>query len=202
MNSIVTSGCKTAGNHCLRYHYPKGTLGIAQTSGGPIAGFIIFEKYVDVLNVEYDWMFESGFDLKGGAGKIGPWLAYNTPRLHSGVDIILQWRNLSGKDIWKPATQDPGNGTTIATNGPALPAVGQWAHIKMQLKPGPSGWQKVWVNGTLIHNNGPFTPADSTGIGPIVSFRTWFGGGGRAQAAKWDSYARIDNIHIWSGTGN
>jgi hypothetical protein len=28
------------------------------------------------------------------------------------------------------------------------------------------------------------------------------GGGGSANAAKWDSYARIDNVRIWSGTGN
>jgi hypothetical protein len=206
----ITSLCKTSGNHCLRFYYPQGTVGSGWDSSiwGTL-GFAIYQQSVPVFNVEYDWYFEPGFDLTGGIGKIGPFLTYHHDNPYSGFQEITIWRtNSNGYGYFVPCVQaQSSGGTTICATtaqkeqGPAI-QTGQWYHVRMQAANGPNGYQKAWINGTLIFNNGPYIPPGTTDLQPVVFFYSWFGGAGSASAAKWDSYARIDNVHIWSGTGN
>jgi hypothetical protein len=203
---IATSGCKTAGNHCLRYFYPKGTIGGAWNTGAwGILGFWIAHKWTDVLNIEYDWMFEPGFDLTGLGGKIGPFIGYMNKSTWQGYLQIIQWRSDGAKASLVPCTQSPAGATLCAAFGKEpipINQTGHWYHIKQQIAYGPNGYQKTWIDGNLIWNNGPFVPHSDVGLAPVIDFGSWFGGGGTLPAAKNDSWSRIDNVRIWSGTGN
>lgn len=207
--SIITNGCKTYINHCLRFYYPKGTLGNGWNSKTwGILAFAIYQQYVPVFNIEYDWYFESGFDLTGGIGKIAPFLTYHQDGPWSGYSQITIWHTYAGqKGYFVPCVQDStGGGITICSpaslysKGPEI-KTGQWYHIKMQSANGPKGYQKTWVNSILVFSNGPFIPKGTINLLPVIDFYSWFGGAGLQQAAKVDSYSRIDNVRIWSGTG-
>jgi hypothetical protein len=209
--SVVTSGCK--GAHCVRHFYPTGALGsVPPASSGRLKinaanGFYLILTNTPVLNIEYDWMFEGGFDLNQGGGKIGGFPEYGVNgSLRRGTDLLVYWRSLCADRSTDPCfaadTQDQATGQTTQSYGPHI-NTGQWYHIHAQLAPGPRGWQKVWVDNKLFYNHGPSaasrgsSPTDT----PIANFRSWFGGGSSNYSPKNDSYARIDHIRIWSGTG-
>ena len=196
--SIVSHDCKNT--HCLQYTYPKGSRGtFLELPGYGSSGFVLVMSQADVLNIEFDWLFEPGFDLNSGIGKIPGWPMIGSESLNKGTQLLLTWRANYHPTRLGFVNQDAETGHTCcgsAGMGPAA-VTGHWYHVRMQLKAGPNGYSSGWIDGKPVFRNGPFlakTQRDTT----IVNFRTWFGG---ANHATNNSYAHIDNIHIWSGSG-
>ena len=196
--SIVSHDCKSA--RCLQFVYPKGSHGtFLELPGYGASGFVLLMSRAEILNVEFDWLFEPGFDLSSGIGKMPGWPMIGSSSFNKGTQLLLTWRANYRPTRLVFVNQDPESGHTCCGSAGAGPAAvtGHWYHIRMQLKAGPNGYSKGWIDGKLVFDNGPFlarTQEDTA----IVSFRTWFGG---ANHAANNSYAHMDNIHIWSGNG-
>lgn len=196
--SIVSRDCKNA--HCLQYTYPKGSRGtFLELPGYGSSGFVLVMSQADILNIEFDWLFEPGFDLDSGIGKIPGWPMIGSESLNKGTQELLTWRANYRPTRLVFGNQDPETGNTCCGSAGVGPAAvtGHWYHVRMQLKAGPNGYSNGWIDGKPVFHNGPFlakTQRDTA----IVNFRTWFGG---ANHAAKDSYAHMDNIHIWSGSG-
>jgi hypothetical protein len=196
--SIVSHDCKNA--HCLQYTYPKGSRGtFLELPGYGSSGFVLVMSQADILNIEFDWLFEPGFDLDSGIGKIPGWLMIGSGSLNKGTQELLTWRANYHPTRLAFLNQDPETGHTCCGSAGVGPAAvtGHWYHVRMQIKAGRNGYSNGWIDGKPVFHNGPFhakTQLDTA----IVNFRTWFGG---ANHAANDSYAHMDNIHIWSGSG-
>jgi hypothetical protein len=196
--SVVSHDCKSA--RCLQFTYPKGSHGtFLELPGYGASGFVLIMSQAEILNVEFDWLFEPGFDLTSGIGKIPGWPMIGSDSFNKGTQLLLTWRANYHPTKLVFVNQDPETGQTCCGAAGAGPAAvtGHWYHIRMQLKAGPNGYSKGWIDGKLVFDNGPFlarTQRDTA----IVNFRTWFGG---ANHAANNSYAHMDNIHIWSGNG-
>ena len=196
--SIVSHDCKNV--HCLQYTYPKGSHGtFLDLPGYGSSGFVLFLSQADTLNIEYDWLFEPGFDLSSGIGKFPGWPMFGSESLNRGTQLLFTWRANYHPTRLAFGNQDPETGHTCCGSAGAGPAAvtGHWYHVRMQLKAGPNGYSKGWIDGKLVFHNGPFL-AKTQHDTAIVNFRTWFGG---ANHAANNSYAHMDNIRIWSGNG-
>lgn len=196
--SIVSSGCKSG--RCLQYFIPKGTHG---------TGFFITTTPTDTLNIEFDWFYKPGYDfsIRSGqtmaCGKVPGFVGWNSPpNMSVGVIEELTWRananTKGGAPFFGFLNQDDHSGHTCcgsAGYGPSI-QTGRWYHVKVSMKSGASGYTKGWIDGVQYFNNGPFISSVAVST-PVVNFRTWFGCGNTTPAV--DSYALMDNVHIWSG---
>lgn len=205
--SIVAEG-KNGGN-CMQIFYPKGEVGA--THKGETRDYQLIAAPTDVLNVEWDWQFKPGFDFHS-QGKIAPAVRVKN---NSGVWIGLRWYWYYSAPLPNPGGRahpvlHAENNTTGATIFSAYTSprwdfqAGVWYHFHLQYAPGPQGWLKGWIQRpndakeTLTGSYGAV--ANTTSGSPfMLSFSTFFGGAGPAVAARTDSYALIDNIHIYSG---
>jgi hypothetical protein len=194
--SIVSHDCKSA--RCLQFTYPRGSRGtFLELPGYGSSGFVVVMSQADILNIEFDWLFEPGFDLNSGIGKIPGWPMIGSDSFNKGTQLLLTWRANYHPTRLAFGNQDPETGQTCCGSAGVGPAAvtAHWYHIRMQLKAGPNGYSKGWIDGKLVFRNGPFL-AKTQHDTAIVNFRTWFGG---ANHAANNSYAHMDNIHIWSG---
>ncbi|HEX4570199.1 MAG TPA: hypothetical protein VH184_07225 [Dongiaceae bacterium] len=199
--SIVGGGRN--GGQCSRAFYQKGKVGEQgfyrlnlPPGQGPVA-------------VEFDWMFESPFDMSGGPGKIGPFIVWG-PRSGSaqGINTPLCWssRITEGPKPWTWALQSR-QGSAPSGNGQFIQGwytdsnitIGQWYHWKMEMLGGASASARLWLDGEEL-----FPPvADMSAVtnaddGIAIEFGFWSGG---QNATAYDCWARLDNVRIWTPGG-
>ena len=89
--SIVSHDCKSA--RWLQFTYPRGSHGtFLELPGYGASGFVLFMSQTEILNVEFDWLFEPGFDLTSGIGKMPGWPMIGSNSLNKGTQLLLTWR--------------------------------------------------------------------------------------------------------------
>ena len=82
----IVNDPKDATGKAFRFFYPTGTVGAA----GRQILFNIGAPGREV-NLEYDWMFESGFDIWEAGGKIGGGILWGPNTGTRAGEIIIQW---------------------------------------------------------------------------------------------------------------
>jgi hypothetical protein len=189
---------------CVRMHYPVGAFGTGQQYFRIRLG-----RPNDVVNVECEWMFEDGFDFPAGGddgGKCTPRIVWG--ELSAGTSARVYWWHAEVHPDGKLRTEpfichfvDLAAGKYLGVNHtPAAVKTGQWYHFTLRFLGGPQGHGEIWVDGTLISVLGP-QPTDTVNDSVLICFSSFFGGGGQGSAPTVDSYARIDRVHVWTGSG-
>jgi hypothetical protein len=118
--SVVSHDCKSV--RCLQFTYPKGSRGtFLELPGYGSSGFVVVVSQADILNVEFDWLFEPGFDLNSGIGKIPGWPMIGSDSLNKGTQLLLTWRANYHPTRLGFVNQDPETGIPVAV----LPGWGQ-----------------------------------------------------------------------------
>lgn len=196
------------GGRCCRMRYPAGAWGM---------GWQFYQLQVKapgtVANLEFDWLFEDGFDLappnpeKAGGGKIGPcinWGEVGGVTEKRGTRPMI-WYNGNGsnyqKPVYSPSCQDQRSGSqhiqpVVYTAQIVLEQIYHW---KIQIRGGNDGFANFWLGGEKIASVGPkFLQVDAETDNVIFDF-AFFAGGGQNQACRWDSFARHGNVRCWSG---
>src|SRR5215469_8001751 len=109
--SIVSHDCKNA--RCLQFTYPAGSHGtFLELPGYGASGFVLFMSQAEILNVEFDWLFEPGFDLTSGIGKMPGWPMIGNNSLNKGTQLLLTWRANYHPTRLVFVNQDPESGHT------------------------------------------------------------------------------------------
>jgi len=155
------------------------------------------------LNIEWDWMFEPGFDVVGvtGVGKLGPQLGWG-PNLVSqmGVRQFLTWTNGTSKQYHSNIQLQNGKGINYVPPSPTgnspnyITQLGIWSHFRLQLFGAyPNSWGAFWMDGVSLGKFGPFAQLTDDRI--CVSLSTFFGG---MNTPRVDNYSRVKNVHIWT----
>lgn len=188
------------GGQCARAFYQKGKVGEQ--------GFyrLNLPPGKGAVAVEFDWMFETPFDMSGGPGKIGPFIVWG-PRsgAQQGINTPVCWSSkiTDQPKPWTWALQSR-QGSAPSGNGQFIQgwytesniAIGQWYHWRFELLGGPGAYAKLWLDGTEL-----FPPiADFSGVtnaddAIAIEFGFWQGG---QNSASYDCWARQDNVHIWT----
>jgi hypothetical protein len=199
----ITTGGKNGGQ-CCRAFYPVGHFG-----GGKGWYQLDFGSVGLPLNIEWDQMFEPGFDLSEGLGKIAPGILWGpVGGLNNGSVHVYIWNSgppgRGAKAKYSALSQVNRAGYTphellVGMNSPNWIVPGQWNHLRIQVFGGPSGFANYWVDGVLIATSVMPTFSFPTDV-VSVNFNPFAGGGSAAYAPKIDSWARHDNVRIWSGT--
>jgi len=205
-----------ANGSCQRMKYPQGGYGMAGPN--PSAGqqfYILRIKSPKVTaSLEFDWLFEDGFDLwppneqKLGGGKIGPcinWGEVGGVTEKRGTRAMM-WYNGNGslyqKGKFSPSCQDQRSGDQLiqpAQYGPVI-ATNQMYHVKIRIHGGPDGLAEYWIDDSFSATSIPGRLLQVTADDDVLYDFAFFAGGGATNACRWDSYARVGNIHCWSGT--
>lgn len=195
--SIVTGGKN--GGQCARAFYQKGKVGEQ--------GFyrLNLPPGKGAVSMEWDWLFESPFDMAGGPGKIGPFIVWGPRSGPMGINTPICWESkiTTQPKRWTCAVQS-GAGTGPYGNGqfvqnwytPTNIAFDRWYHWKIEMLGGPGSYARYWLDGVdlnvPVHDFSSVTNANDT---IAIEFGFWEGG---AQAATYDCWARQDNVHIWT----
>jgi hypothetical protein len=202
----IVGNCK-GGENCIQIFLPKGDVGgNPGLAGYGSSGYIVSALATDVINVEFDILFQAGFDFHS-QGKIGPRIDNNQDGLRvmwnaSGVitstsNARSHWRMYLGKALTGGHWLEAHTPWTLATN--------VWYHIHMQYAGDPTtGFSKIWIqrpidpSPVLYFSFGP-SPNTSASNNFSLNFSSFFGGAGRAVAARNDSRILQTNIHVYSG---
>jgi hypothetical protein len=203
--SIVAGGKN--GGQCCRTYYPAG-----QTGEGSEYYRLNFGSIGTIINVEFDWMFETNFDLFEGGGKCCPWIVWG---LASGANAgVVQgvWWDSQGSGKTAPRyefimqVQRSGylpHELVVRSYSPNVITPGQWNHFRWQCLGGPGGFANYWMDGQLLASisGGALSPITNLNDPVSIDFGTFVGGATIDYALKYDCWARHDNVRIWSGTG-
>jgi hypothetical protein len=197
------------GSRCCRMTYPAGAWGM-----GNQCYQLKIASPGTVANLEFDWLFEEGFDLappneaKVGGGKLGPcinWGEIGGATENRGTRPMIWWNGNGsnyGRPVFSPSCQDQRSGSqhiqpVVYTDPVECERVYRW---RIQIMGGPEGFAKYWQDGNLIAQVGPKALQVAADDDVYFDF-AFFAGGNADQAPRWDSFARHGNILIWSGEG-
>lgn len=197
--SIVNGGRN--GGQCCQMFYPAGHNGDSTQE---------YQMFPDtsgqVVNVEWDHKFLSGFDFTKDVGKIGPNINWgNRSGPSGGVSPFIIWNQAKPGQpaTFTLAVQNQATGGNY--NQPIVRSapinIGQWYHWKIQMLGGSGGYVTAWLDGALFANYQNIT-AWPTSINDRVFFDDYYhyGGGGPGPAV--DCLALQDNLQYYSGAGS
>lgn len=185
------------GGNCCRMRYPGGSVGMGSQFYQLQLG-----KPNAIVNLEFDLLLESGFDDQQDPGKLSPCIQWGSIASGStgGVRQMMVWESGQNKPKrFCPVLQDQRTGLQLVQPSyyGATIQFDRWYHWQYQILGGPNGWTKFWMDGqllsTTIANMGNSTPGDTV----FIDFAFFAGG---IHGALVDSYARHDNVHIWTTT--
>lgn len=204
--SVVAEG--TTGGNCFQVHFVPGDVGAGY--GGQTKEYQVNCTPVEILNLESDWKFKTGFDFHS-QGKT----AMSMRIVHPDGNVTsmrFMWNYRSSLVPPSHFRMYAGNDTTGVHWGDTSVAWNivedTWYHLHQQMKAGADGWARMWIKRptdlaeVLVYDQ-PAAGTDIATTDPTMkrylSFSTFFGGAGAAIACRNDSYALQDNIHIYSG---
>jgi len=197
--SILAGGGKT-GNNCLRLFYPAGEVGEQQKFYQIICG-----PLRKTVNLEFDMLFEEGFNWWTDVGKVGPLIGWGgRSGADGGLTIFCIWQSGTSKSKgFCPIIQNQQNPSEWGSNF-IVPAIytkkfvaNQWYNWRWQLRcDGAQGEARVWLDGQDL---GAETPDGfgNTSIEDNIGLEHgfWHGGG---SAPNTDGWVRQDNIRFWT----
>lgn len=193
----------------LRLWYPKDHVGV-QTALGKQSFSFKLTKPGTVVRVEYDHMYETGFDLSTGPGKPGPIINVGPEAGPLGTDVMFTW----GSTV--TTNPKPENAILQRQDGVQLmqPPVytanvvkGVWTHRALEVRApstvgGADGYAQWEINGAVVKrvtgSLGNISLADDI----LVKMQHFAGG---AQAHMAESWGRRKNSFVYigvAGTGN
>jgi hypothetical protein len=192
--SVVAGGVN--GGQCCRMLYPAGVAGegsrFYQIQCGPLGV---------PVNVEFDFMFETGFDWSQDVGKIAPQIVWGgRSGANGGVETFATWHQ--NGTAFNPIVQNQQSPTSYPSMfiSPvfytAAIQAGRWYHWRYQFMGGPGGWAKHWLDGQLLSYS-LLSPLGNTTPNDPVMYEVGFWSGG-THGPLVDSYARHDNFRIWT----
>jgi hypothetical protein len=193
------------GGAWCRMKYPAGCYGMGQQyyqlKLGSLEG-----QYP--LCLQWEWMFEEGFDLSPEkAGKCAPAIqigAIASGEPTSGTRLMI-WYSAQGSRAERPTfsfvSQDQRSGSQWVqppAYSPEPIACERWYKFRCETWPGAEGYTKYYMDDAPVASIGP-TPNNAEDSYVLIDF-AYFAGGGAAQAPAYDCYARLRNVHIWTGS--
>ncbi len=206
---IVAEG--DAGANCFQYFFPQGDVG---ASGGNVSPIFGTSEYIaravgnNVINVEHDWKFKTGFDFHS-QGKTGPRIANGTAMLRVMWNSALATSNpaylTTNLSHFRMYIGNESTGAHYLEANTSWNIVeNTWYHIHMQMS---VSFAKIWIkrpsdpSEVLYFNYAPAGGVPGTGVANAwsLSFSSFFGGAGSLVAAQRDCYAIQKNIEIWTG---
>lgn len=230
---IVTTGndgtnCVTKWGHkCIEFEYPSGGLGATPglAGYGTLTMDLNMPFFAGMVNMEYDYMLETGYDLHS-IGKIAPtlrWLA-TTSAGSKTQHATTNWQCASG--ISQPSCNTFSTFVTYYQNdatgghqGCTSISLGNtiqtnvWYHVKSSVDMSNTSAPLVivYINGPGVGNgvtpvqvfNCTSSVSNATVLTNVVqwSYGGWFGGGGNNDRALNNSYQLVANSHFYTGTG-
>jgi hypothetical protein len=206
----IIEDSRFANGRAQRMCYPQGQYGMNHQF------YILRLKSPKVTaNLEFDWLFEDGFDLwppnpdKLGGGKIAPcinWGEVGGVTEKRGTRAMM-WYNGNGshyqKGVFSPSCQDQRTGNQLiqpVQYGPVIQTETVY-HIRIRIHGGDNGLAEYWIDDGFHAQS---VAGSHLQVGPdddVLYDFAFFAGGGAVQACRWDSFARVGNIHAWDGEG-
>jgi len=220
--NYMSSKLPTVGANGLKVIYPKGQVRTGQMNGGPGAGsgYQMFNplstgKTQDLdRTLEYNVIFEPGFDVKAKGGKLPGFGGGTVPTggisRTDGFSARFMWRSSSTSGKVQLYSYLYANGSTetyvdlVYPNGSkVLVAPGEKITMKQRIKMNTGnnsdGILQVWVNGQLVLDNKKVAFSKNLTKQVYVDvfyFSTFFGGGDTSWAPGNDCYISFNNIKV------
>lgn len=212
----IVEDSRFPGGRACRMKYPKGGVGMNDQFYQ-----VRIKSPQTIANLEFLWLFEDNFSFmtpnanKTCGGKIGPcinWGEVGGETSKRGTRAMMWWNGSgsnypnppdTGCPVFSPSCQDQRSGNQLVqpVKYSAKLVRNQVYKFRIQLKGGPGGQAKYWLDDTLLADTG-VKDMMATATDDVLYDFAFFSGGATHpdNEPQWDSFARHGGIRYWSGS--